>query len=384
VLFLAERFPPQKGGVAQAAGRQVRAVATHLARVDVLQLTSDLPPGEVVTTALDQDQAQVHRLGRAGRDEESLRLLHQVACELGRAHGHDVVHGFYAVHAGYVATLVARALERPSVVSLRGNDVDLGLFQGSRSAFLRFTLEQADLLLAVSTSLAEWVRVACGRRDGVIYAPNAVDSTVFTPATSSTPGPGAMEPHARPWIGFSGELRFKKGLPVLLRLAEDRAARGSGTVFALGGARTDERQALTSWRQRVPQASKHLVELPYEKDRTALAALYRALDLVVFPSLWDGMPNALLEAMACGRPVLGCRTGGIADVVEDGTGGFLTGLTRLGDFPNRVEELLARPAAEREQVAQAARARVVEHFSVDAERERLLEVYRRLAAGSGS
>jgi glycosyltransferase involved in cell wall biosynthesis len=236
-LWIVERFPPQKGGVATAAGRQVALLASAAEGLDVLQLSADVPPGHVAAEA--GDGFTVHRLGRAPRDEESHRLLFQVAVELGRARGHSHVHGFYAVHSGYLATLVGRVLGRPSLVSLRGNDVDLGAFQGNRQPLLRQTLETADLVLPVSHELREMVALLCGRQSGVRVVHNGVDTTAFAPGAAPAAALAEVGEAPRPWIGFSGELRFKKGLTLLQglaeRMAEAEVAATSGRDWRAGG-----------------------------------------------------------------------------------------------------------------------------------------------------
>ena len=379
-LWIVERFPPQKGGVASAAGRQVASLAAAGAAPDVLQLSADLPPGRLEPET--GGGVTVHRLGRAPRDEESLRLLFQVAVELGRAGGHTHVHGFYAVHSGYVATLVGSALGRPSLVSLRGNDVDLAMFQGNRQPLLRQALERADAVLPVSRELADTARLLCGRERGVRVVHNGVDTAAFTPGPAPEAALAEVGDAPRPWIGFSGELRFKKGLTLLLALAERMADAGLGTLFAIGGGRGDEREGLIRWRVRRPEASPRLRELPYRRDPARLAGLYRAMDLVVFPSLWDGTPNALLEAMACGRPVLAAAVGGIRDVVEADRSGLLLPLTGLEGFPAAALAAAALPEARRADLGRAARQRVETAFSLAHEREALLAAYASLAAGA--
>jgi len=64
------------------------------------------------------------------------------------------------------------------------------------------------------------------------------------------------------------------------------------------------------------------------------------MDLLVFPSLWDGMPNALLEAMACGKPVVASAVGGLKEAVEPGGTGVLVAPESLDRFPSEVAALL--------------------------------------------
>ena len=357
VLWVTERFPPERGGAAVSAGRQVRALAPHVGRLDVVRLVDRLGPGRV--EAVDDAGFTVHEVGRASSADESLQLLAQTCTNLLSAHRHDLVHGFYAVPAGQVAVLCARERGLPSVVSLRGNDVDRGAFSGGRLAPLLWTLTHASALVGVTRALLARVAALTGRTDGLHFVPNSVDAEVFRPDAAG-PLPAALQGVPRPFIGFAGELRLKKGLPLLLDLAE--RLDGRGTVVAIGGARHDARAEVDRWRREHPGAVKALVELPYERDEVRLAALFAAMDLFVFPSLWEGLPNAALEAMACGRPVLATAVGGLTDLVRHGENGWLIEPARL------------------DAVGSAARRHVMESFGVDAEREAILSVWRAVTA----
>jgi glycosyltransferase involved in cell wall biosynthesis len=120
-----------------------------------------------------------------------------------------------------------------------------------------------------------------------------------------------------------------------------------------------------------------VVELPYETDPERLAGLYAAMDLFVFPSLWDGMPNALLEAMACGRPCVATAVGGMPEVIEEGVSGWLVAPERLDGFGEKVIAVLDDGPA-RKRVGRAARLRVEAAFAPEREREALLAVVRGL------
>ena len=363
VLWITERFPPDRGGAAVSAGRQCAAAAPELERLDVLRLTSDLPAGraEIQTLPDERGNLRIHRVGRAREDDQSLQILAATAANLVQAHRHDVVHGFCAVHAGYVAVQTAREAGLPSVVSLRGNDLDRARFHGPRLPFLLWTLERADALAVLSDEMVRRVRSLAGRTEGVRILRNAVDPDEFTPDGDAA----AFDDVPRPWIGFVGELRLKKGLPLLEDLAQRMADEDRGTLFWIGGRR--EPGAAAPARVR---------EIPYARDPAALAATLRAMDLVVFPSLWDGMPNALLEAMACGRPVLASAVGAIPDVVQDGMNGFLVAPGRLDGFAEEALRVAALPAEQLVAVGAAARERAVNDYSPAAEREALLALWR--------
>jgi len=359
-----------------SAARQVAALASSVERLDVLRLADDLPPG-----AADSETAgrvTIYRVGKAPAADESLQLLARTASNLIARYHHTAVHGFSAVHAGYAATTVARAARVPSVVSLRGNDVERAMFHGPRLPFLLWTLEHADALMGVSHALLETVRVLTDRTHGLHYAPNGVDASLFRP--DAAPGERAFSDLSRPLIAFSGEARLKKGLPILLELAERLAREGRGTVVLLGGVRHDEREALARWRRSAGAAGKHVHEEPYVSDLKRLAALYASIDLCVFPSLWDGMPNAALEAMAAARPVIATGVGAFPDVIRDGENGFLVPADRLDAFTNEVVRVLARGPADLARIGAAARAHVMRAFTVEAERDAILAVYRALGA----
>jgi glycosyltransferase involved in cell wall biosynthesis len=205
--------------------------------------------------------------------------------------------------------------------------------------------------------------------------PNGVDAGLFAPegpAADSLPGEAP-----RPWIAFSGELRLKKGLPLLLDLAELMEREGRGTLFALGGVRGDGAEELESWRRR-QAAGRRLRVLPYDSDPARLAAVYRAMDLFVFPSLWEGMPNALLEAMACAKPTLASAVGAFPEVLRHGENGFLVPAERLAEFPREALRVAALPAAELARVGGSARAEVLARYTPEAERDAILALYRRL------
>lgn len=371
ILLVTERFPPQRGGVGISAMRLAEGLAGHVTRFDVAHLTSDLAPGEVVQS--EGRGYRVFSVGRAAREDESMQLLETVVHGLHARHRYSLLHGFYAAPTGAVAVLAARSLGLPSILSVRGNDVDRGIYQAGRGAVLIWALQAATRVVAVSSALARRVCVLAGR-DDVRYVPNAVDPDLFRPEPRDERLLRHLDlPHHTALVAFSGEMRLKKGMYPLLSAVD---ALPGITLLLIGGVRKDERHAFEHWEAHSVSASARVREVPYDRDRDSLRALYNTADLLVFPSLWEGMPNGVLEAMACARPVLATGVGGMADVIEDGRNGFLIPLEQLEELPQRIMRVLEMPVATRDEVGQAGRLHVMAHHRPQQEVERFMEVYR--------
>jgi mannosyltransferase len=114
-------------------------------------------------------------------------------------------------------------------------------------------------------------------------------------------------------------------------------------------------------------------ELPIEE----LPRCYRRLTIYVFTSRNEGFGLTLLEAMSSGAALVASRAGAAELVVEDGVTGVLTPPGDVDALATALEPLLRDPAAAAAMGARA-RARVVEKFSLDAEANRIAEVYRTL------
>ena len=91
-----------------------------------------------------------------------------------------------------------------------------------------------------------------------------------------------------------------------------------------------------------------------------LPAIYASADVVALPSLFDAFPLVVLEAMACGRPVIVSENSGAADFVRDGVDGFVVPIRDATAIAERIEFLRERPEL-RERMGLAARSRASEY-----------------------
>lgn len=97
--------------------------------------------------------------------------------------------------------------------------------------------------------------------------------------------------------------------------------------------------------------------------RRDVPRLLAACDLVLMPSRWEGLPIAMLEAMACGKPVVATAVGGVPDVIEDGANGVLVPPGDMAAFASQLRRLLEEPAR-RQALGARARIDVLRRFDV--------------------
>jgi glycosyltransferase involved in cell wall biosynthesis len=118
-------------------------------------------------------------------------------------------------------------------------------------------------------------------------------------------------------LGFFGHVKRKKGALFLLDNLRRADLTGRFHVRFVGELDGE----VAAWLERHGGAVAHDVE-PFG-DRYGLLARYPSCDLVALPSFYDGTPNVMVEAAALGIPMLAARTGGMADLLEDGRHAFL-------------------------------------------------------------
>ena len=361
VLFVTASYPPDIGGVGVSAQRIARGLGTWCERVDGLCFSKSLAPGAV---EVQQDaKVLIHRLGESHREAESSQLMEASIRALHGAHEYDAVVAFYASRAGMAAVFTAKDLGLKSLLCLRGNDLDRGVYSSSDLAPLIWSLQNATQVVGVSREILRKAEVLSDRQ-GFQFIANSVDSESFCPLD--------IEPVAKRLL-FTGELRLKKGSSVLFPALSQLT--GEWSLVIAGAIRKRAKLEYKEWKKSDPVAAKRVTFLPYERDLGKLQRLYNEADLVLNPALWDGMPNSVLEAMACGRPVLTTRVGGMPDFVEDGVTGYLLDPAELGDLAFKIEQIWKDP--KRSEVGRQAR----EHILSAHQPQQEIERYRALLSG---
>jgi glycosyltransferase involved in cell wall biosynthesis len=178
-------------------------------------------------------------------------------------------------------------------------------------------------------------------------------------------------------VGFISRLTREKGTADFVGAIPAIARENSDVAFFIGGS-----GELAKWvNAECEQIKTHGVDVSVsgwiDDD---LPDRLNELKLLVLPTRTDAFPTILVEAMACGTPVLATSVGGIPDLIEEGETGFLLESGQTESIAQTVSKVLALPDAELERVATNALALVVARFSYSAAVERYRGVLARKAA----
>ena len=112
----------------------------------------------------------------------------------------------------------------------------------------------------------------------------------------------------------------------------------------------------------------------YVKDEKEMLRLYQAVDLMLMPTLMDNLPNTIMEAMACGTPCVAFNVGGLSQMIDNETNGYLAEYRNSLDFAHGMARLLTSPSYAA--ISRNARAKAVQAYSEKSVAEKYMKIYR--------
>lgn len=351
IIWITERHTPDSGGMAVSSARLVNGLRDRGHRVNVMHMAKS-PSAEDDGRFCFQDLDGYWRAEGTRGELERLFFLKRRSME------GSLLVGFGGGIPGYLASLWGKWLGTSSVAMFRGNDLDRLSHDPAKGWMVQETIRQADLVCAVSSEMR--LRIAGMREGPVIFTPVGIipdDWTVFPGDVEAAARiRGRHTPDGRPLVGIFGQLKYKKGLSTAIEVFRNYGMGAHARLLTVGDVPEEERRELEatctgfwSTEQFVP--------------RKAIIPYYLACDAVFIPSLYDGMPNVLLEAMACGLTVAGSRAGGIPDVVSDGVDGFLFDAGDSVAAADALARALSYSPTARRKIGEAARETVMTRFT---------------------
>lgn len=226
------------------------------------------------------------------------------------------------------------------------------------------------LILQNSEDLAAFqqAKLADARQVRLIKG-SGVDIQRFQPAVKPAPARGETR------VLLAARLLWDKGVAEYVDAARQLRAAGLPIRFLLAGAPDPGNPASIPPAQLTAWAAEGVIEvLDHVED---MPALYARTDIVVLPSYREGLPKSLIEAAACGLPLVTTDAPGCREVVTDGVEGLLVPVRDANALASAIRRLHDHPGLAR-RMGQAARARALAEFDEQIVIARTLEVYQEL------
>jgi glycosyltransferase involved in cell wall biosynthesis len=275
----------------------------------------------------------------------------------------------FLFHANVVGARAARQLAIPHATGFRVADP-----RRWRLAIERSQTAAAAKHVCVSQSVADFYRQRGFDADKLVVIPNGIDARIWRdaqPLDLTTLG----VPPARRAIVYVGRLDKQKGLPPFFQVLPAVFDEFESYDLLIVGD-GQQRAALFRLARELGIANR----VHFAGWRGDVPNLLAAADLLVLPSRWEGMPNAILEAMAAGKPVVAARAQGVVELLGPSADEQSAPVGSLAEFRDKLSSLLR--SREAQQVLGARnQERAFQQFSVDFCVTRYSQLFSDLARG---
>jgi len=419
ICVLALKYPPHVGGAERRAEKQARELQALGHQVTVLTLRlwqqwprrdmSDGPP--VVRVGGIYRRGGALRIGRLGIWVVNVGVLREL---WRRRRRYDVIHVMQSSPLAAMAALAGRWATKPVIISIQstgpsaeqrawlareprlmadtlvadsslgfdpaevmGGDLAHMAHSALAGAVLLKVLRESDVVYQILSSRSRSYLTSHGFRPGrIAHITGSVDTQRFRSDPGRRPDPASPE---RAMLCVA-RLDYEKGVDVLLHA-------WGRMMHAPAGWRADlaPRLQLVGDGALRPQLERIAAELGITDSVEFLGLRTDIVDLLqqswgfVLPSRWEGMPNALLEAMACGLPCIATRVSGSEDIISDGVDGLLVEPEQPAALAWALRRVVEDPELVR-RLGAAGRATVVRDYQLRHVVEQCVTLYRRLLA----
>lgn len=380
-------FPPDVGGVGESVNRIAHMLIELGYEVHVAVFRAVFRDERAMAAAGEYRRAScqtsqqgditVHRLQPAVRSAQAkaqdyLCDLHSQLQRLHERYCFDVFHAFFINEMGFITTLLAEEHNLPVINSVRGADLNKHVFSPAQFGQVRWTLAHSAWATFVSQNLMRRARVIAPEiqpRSSAFW--NAIAPFSF----DDLPTPALANQLKGTVIGSVGSFRDKKGLEHLFDACQSLRTAAEITLLLVGDFAEKERDY---WEQTLQQSGlEDRVLITGKISRQEALAYLPHMDIFAIPSLRDGCPNALLEAMLAAKAIVGSSVDAIGEIIEDGTDGLIV---RPGDTENLTDALwhLVTQSDLRQQLGVAARQKALTQLAPAVEQQNWQAVYQQV------
>lgn len=302
-----------------------------------------------------------------------------------RRHSYDVIHS-HGTLQHTIASLVARLLGKGTIlkVAMARSDIDFNRQGRLWGRANRYLVSRFDRYIATSRIIQDEFRQHSFADGRVHLMPNGVDTDTYRPCATQAEKSqlrASLGLPDKPTVCFVGIIIARKNVDLALRAWREVRREQIDAQLVLVGP-LPERSDAAAWRYY--QELLDYVEREGLKDsviftgfQPAVASYLRASDIFLFPSKQEGMPNALLEAMASGLPSVASQISGTEDLIEQGSNGYMFPLQDEPAYARALIELLREPDLTH-RIGEQARRFVESSYSLHALSASYEQIYRDL------
>lgn len=303
-----------------------------------------------------------------------------------RKYNLELFHAHHTIPTGFVAILVSKIMRLPVVVTAHLMDItthgtDVGPLENivdfeSNLIFKRlimFSLNSSNKIIAVSEDLSTKIEQMGINKDITILR-NAVDISRFKPSKN-------MEMRQNYKIGdddllilFIGHLETFKGIFELLDAFYEINKKHTNTKLMIVGEGHEEQKVRDTVSKLKLEGS---IVFTGKVSPETIQNYYQMADIFTLPSYTEGLPLVVIEAMACGLPVIVSTVGGIPELVKDGKNGFLVPPKDKLILEKKLEILVDKMEL-REKFGVKAFETVDDEFNIDKKVDKLIKIYQEL------
>ena len=244
-------------------------------------------------------------------------------------------------------------------------------------------LRAADYFVAITRGIAEELKASGVSPRSIVSIANTVDTLKFRPVSAferSRLRQKLVIPNKRVIITYTGRLVSYKGLPLLLRVAETMQSTFPEVGFVLVGSGGVDMHNCEAELKLFVKAKGLEESVCFAGETGNVHEYLQVSDIFVLPSEEDAFPLALVEAMACGLPIVATRVGGIKEIISDRQNGLLVEARDFQQLYQAISGLVRDPALSAS-LGTAAVQTVQERYSAGIIIQKYCELFRIVHSG---
>lgn len=279
----------------------------------------------------------------------------------------DIIHAQF-LFSGFVGVFIKKLTGKKLVITVHGSDIYTIPKRGLLKQIYIRVLSHSDCFITVSTANRKKLIDLGLRRNIIFVIPNGISLSMFDQMST------LYREENKNIIMWTGRMIEVKGLEYLIQAMKMVVNRYPNSYLMLIGDGPIKHKLIEL--ATTLSLNENVTFVGNVPNNSVPRYLHHA-DIFVLPSLSEGLPVSLLEAMAAGKPVIASNVGGISDLIKDGINGFLVESKDAEQIAKKINYLLEHPA-ERIRMGLESKKLVEENFTWDKIAEKTIEIYRNI------